>query len=84
MRFEAEELGNERHLSEAQLKLLEQYPAGEVIWIAKNKKAAKDYLSEDMTEKDISKYNPGDFGKGARIIDLDYQDGYLVLRGHDE
>ncbi len=82
IRFEAEELGNERHLSGEQLKLLEEYPAHSVIWIAKSKEAAAEYLSEGMTKKgDITEYEPSDFGEGSRIIDLDYQDGYLILYG---
>lgn len=81
VRFESEELGNERHLTDDQLKMLEQFPAGSAIWVAKSKEAASEYLSEGMTAKDITEYHPYDFGEGTRIIDLDYQDGYLLLRG---
>ncbi len=81
IRFEVEELGNERHLSDEQLKLLEKYPAHSAIWVAKTKEAASDYLSEGMAKKDITVYNPSYFGEGTRIIDLDYQDGYLLLIG---
>ncbi|MDD5510472.1 MAG: hypothetical protein PHI12_06670 [Dehalococcoidales bacterium] len=82
IRFEAEELGNERHLSDEQLRMLENYPANNVIWIARSKDAAAEYLSEGMTRKgDITEYEPFDFGAGARIIDLDYTDGYLVMYG---
>ena len=81
VRFEIEELGNERHLSEEQLKMLEKYPAHNAIWIAKSKEAASEYLSAGMTEADISHYKAGGFGPGSKIIDLDFQEGYLVLMG---
>lgn len=81
IRFEIEELGNERHLSDEQLQIFEQFPAGNAIWVAKSKEAAAEYLSEGMGEEDITTYLPSDFGGGSRIIDLDYQDGYLILRG---
>jgi len=81
VRYEIEELGNEQHLSPEQLSILKQYPAHSVMWVAKNKEAAAEYLSEGMTEEDITEYDPSYFGEGARIIDLDYQDGYLVMYG---
>lgn len=81
VRFESEELGNERHLSDEQLKMLEQFTSWSVIWVAKSKEAASEYLSEGMSPRDIIDYDPTDFGEGSRIIDLDYQDGYLILRG---
>lgn len=82
IRFEAEELGNERHLSDEQLRMLERYPANNVIWVARNREAATEYLGEGMSRRrDITEFLPSDFGEGARIIDLDYQDGYLVMYG---
>ena len=79
VRFEEEELGNRLGVPAALVEELDKYHHSDVIWVTKKREDAKHYLSEGMTEADISEI---DVGAGARIIADDGEDGgYLVLRG---
>jgi hypothetical protein len=76
VRFETEELGNQLEIPETIIKELEKYSHNDVVWVTKTKKAAIEYLSEGMSEKDISLLNVS----GGKIITGDDYVGYLVLR----
>lgn len=78
VRFEQDELGNELGVPDALIKELDKYRYGDVIWATKDKADAEYYLSEGMTEADISEFT---LGEGARIIADDEQGGFLVLHG---
>jgi len=78
VRFEQTYLGNDLGTSEALIKELDDYGYSDVVWVAKAKEDAAYYLSEGMTEDDISEIN---LGEGSRIVAEDGQDGFLVLRG---
>jgi hypothetical protein len=78
VRFEQKELGNDLGVSEDLLRELDNYSYTNVIWVTKEREDAAYYLSEGMTEADISEI---DLGEGARIVAENGQGGFLVLRG---
>jgi hypothetical protein len=78
IRFEREELGNVYPVSDALMKELDQYSYRDAVWVTKEKEIAAEYLSEGMTEADISEM---DVGEGAKIITGDELGGYFVLYG---
>jgi hypothetical protein len=78
VRFEEAELGNKYNLSDSLLKELDNYNQRDTMWVTKEKVDAEYYLSDGMTEEDISEI---DLPKGSRIIAEDGQGGYLILRG---
>jgi hypothetical protein len=78
IRFEREELKNVYPVSDALMRELDKYSYRDAVWVTKEKEDAMDYLSEGMTEADISEMS---LGAGAKIVAEDGQGGYLVLYG---
>jgi len=76
IRFEQEELGNEYDVSDALLKELDNFSAGDVQWVGHTKESVRDYLSEGQTEADISEVT---IPSGSRILVGDEEIGFLIL-----
>lgn len=77
VKFERDELGNDNHVSVEDLKKLENYSHRDMVWVAKDRDVAKEYLSEGEPEDSIIEIK---FGPGARLVGEDDLGGYLILR----
>jgi len=72
--FEEDELGNIEdfcHLLVRTRMELAEIPASQIVWICKTQRAAKRYGEAERI----------DVGDNARIIAMDNESGYLVLKG---
>lgn len=77
VRFEQEELGNIYTISPELMTELGKYHYSDATWVTKTREDARNYLSEGMSDKDISEITSL---SGGRIITENGMGGYLVLQ----
>lgn len=82
-RFEQEELENELGITPKKLAELENYPASQLVWVARTKRGAARYAApagEEITPKDLAAVDDvSESIKGGEII-TELPDGVLVLK----
>ena len=76
IRFEQEELGNDLGITSEKLIELENIPSDRVIWVARDKETAAEYVSEGE-EPDVQDYT--EIVKSGEIL-AEIPDGVLVLK----
>ncbi len=87
VRFERDELGNEedfKHLTDEEMKELEDRPASDLVWVTRDKESAIIYTQEDLGDEDTARpENVDDISadvKGGKVIATEGDGGYLVLK----